>query len=122
METTFHRYKAILGSAMRARGLASQRVEVRLGPHPRTNAVVRVCAPAASAMSHMLREKLSQVQPRAITLDGRGDSTVRSGGAHGHRPTQMRWRDLTHGDDVRGGRTVAAAGVAGCAGRRRSEA
>ena len=26
-----HRYKAILGSAMRARGLASQRVEVRLG-------------------------------------------------------------------------------------------
>ena len=24
METTFHRYKAILGSAMRARGLASQ--------------------------------------------------------------------------------------------------
>ena len=31
METTFHRYKAILGSAMRARGLASQRVEVRLG-------------------------------------------------------------------------------------------
>ena len=31
METTFHHYKAILGSAMRARGLASQRVEVRLG-------------------------------------------------------------------------------------------
>ena len=31
METTFHRYKAILGSAMRARGLAPQRVEVRLG-------------------------------------------------------------------------------------------
>ena len=31
VETTFHRYKAILGSAMRARGLASQRVEVRLG-------------------------------------------------------------------------------------------
>ena len=31
VETTFHRYKAILGSAMRARGLAFQRVEVRLG-------------------------------------------------------------------------------------------
>ena len=31
VETTFHRYTAILGSAMRARGLASQRVEVRLG-------------------------------------------------------------------------------------------
>ena len=31
VETTFHRYKASLGSAMRARGLASQRVEVRLG-------------------------------------------------------------------------------------------
>ena len=31
VETTFHRYKALLGSAMRARGLASQRVEVRLG-------------------------------------------------------------------------------------------
>ena len=31
METTFHRYKTILGSAMRARRLASQRVEVRLG-------------------------------------------------------------------------------------------
>ena len=31
VETTFQRYKAILGSAMRARGLASQRVEVRLG-------------------------------------------------------------------------------------------
>ena len=31
VETTFHRYKTILGSAMRARGLASQRVEVRLG-------------------------------------------------------------------------------------------
>ena len=31
VETTCHRYKAILGSAMRARGLASQRVEVRLG-------------------------------------------------------------------------------------------
>ena len=31
VETTFHRDKAILGSAMRARGLASQRVEVRLG-------------------------------------------------------------------------------------------
>ena len=31
METTFQRYEAILGSAMRARGLASQRVEVRLG-------------------------------------------------------------------------------------------
>ena len=31
VETTFHRYKAILGSAMRARELASQRVEVRLG-------------------------------------------------------------------------------------------
>ena len=30
VETTFHRYKAILGSAMRARGLASQRVEVRV--------------------------------------------------------------------------------------------
>ena len=31
VETTFHRDKAILDSAMRARGLASQRVEVRLG-------------------------------------------------------------------------------------------
>ena len=30
-ETTFHRYKALLGSARRARGLASQRVEVRWG-------------------------------------------------------------------------------------------
>ena len=30
-ETTCHRDKALLGSAMRARGLASQRVEVRLG-------------------------------------------------------------------------------------------
>ena len=30
-ETTFHRDKALLGSAMRARGLASQRVEVRWG-------------------------------------------------------------------------------------------
>ena len=28
---TFHRYKTILGPAMRARGLASQRVEARLG-------------------------------------------------------------------------------------------
>ena len=32
-ETTFHRDKAILGSARRARGLASQRIEVRLGGH-----------------------------------------------------------------------------------------
>ena len=31
VETTFHRYKAILGSAMRARGLAAQRVEARIG-------------------------------------------------------------------------------------------
>ena len=31
VETTFHRYKAIVGPAMRARGLASQRVEARLG-------------------------------------------------------------------------------------------
>ena len=31
METTFHRYKAILGSAMRARGLASQRVDLHSG-------------------------------------------------------------------------------------------
>ena len=30
-ETTFHRYKAIVGSAMRARGLAAQRVEARIG-------------------------------------------------------------------------------------------
>ncbi len=30
-ETTFHRDKALLGSARRARGLASQRVEVRWG-------------------------------------------------------------------------------------------
>ena len=29
--TTFHRYKAIVGSAMRARGLAAQRVEARIG-------------------------------------------------------------------------------------------
>ena len=31
VETTFHRYKAILGPTMRARGLASQRVEARIG-------------------------------------------------------------------------------------------
>ena len=31
VETTFHRYKAIVGSAMRARGLAAQRGEVRIG-------------------------------------------------------------------------------------------
>ncbi len=31
VETTFHRYKAILGPAMRARGLAAQRVEARVG-------------------------------------------------------------------------------------------
>ena len=30
VETTFHRYKAIVGSAMRARGLAAQRVEARI--------------------------------------------------------------------------------------------
>ena len=31
VETTFHRYKAIVGPAMRAKGLASQRVEARIG-------------------------------------------------------------------------------------------
>ena len=31
VETTFHRYKVIVGPAMRARGLASQRVEARIG-------------------------------------------------------------------------------------------
>ena len=31
IETTFYRYKAIIGSSMRARGLASQRVEARIG-------------------------------------------------------------------------------------------
>ena len=31
VETTFHRYKAIVGSAMRARGSAAQRVEARIG-------------------------------------------------------------------------------------------
>ncbi len=31
VETTFYRYKIILGLAMRARGLASQRVEARIG-------------------------------------------------------------------------------------------
>ena len=31
VETTFHRYKAIVGSAMRARGLAAQRVEAKIG-------------------------------------------------------------------------------------------
>ncbi len=31
VETTFHRYKVIVGSAMRARGLAAQRVEARIG-------------------------------------------------------------------------------------------
>ncbi len=31
VETTFHRYKTIVGPAMRARGLASQRVEARIG-------------------------------------------------------------------------------------------
>ena len=31
IETTFYRYKTIIGSAMRARGLASQRVEARIG-------------------------------------------------------------------------------------------
>ncbi len=31
VETTFHRYKSIVGPAMRARGLASQRIEARVG-------------------------------------------------------------------------------------------
>ena len=31
VDTTFHRYKAIVGSAMRARGLAAQRVAARIG-------------------------------------------------------------------------------------------
>jgi len=31
VETTFYRYKTIVGSAMRARGLSSQRVEARIG-------------------------------------------------------------------------------------------
>jgi hypothetical protein len=31
VETTFHRYKSIVGHAMRGRGLASQRVEARIG-------------------------------------------------------------------------------------------
>ena len=31
VETTFYRYKTILGSAMRARELRSQRVEARIG-------------------------------------------------------------------------------------------
>ena len=31
VETTFHRYKTILDSTMRARGLAAQRVEARIG-------------------------------------------------------------------------------------------
>ena len=31
VETTFYRYKTLIGSAMRARGLASQRVEARIG-------------------------------------------------------------------------------------------
>ncbi len=31
VETTFHRYKSIVGPAMRARGLVSQRVEARIG-------------------------------------------------------------------------------------------
>ncbi len=31
VETTFYRYKIILGPAMRARGLASQRVEAKIG-------------------------------------------------------------------------------------------
>ena len=31
VETTFHRYKTIVGPAMRARGLASQRVEAKIG-------------------------------------------------------------------------------------------
>ncbi len=31
VETTFHRYKAIVGSAMKARGLSAQRVEARIG-------------------------------------------------------------------------------------------
>ncbi len=31
VETAFSRYKAIVGPAMRARGLASQRVEARIG-------------------------------------------------------------------------------------------
>ena len=31
VETAFYRYKAIVGSAMRARGLSSQRVEGRIG-------------------------------------------------------------------------------------------
>jgi len=31
VETAFYRYKTIVGSAMRARGLRSQRVEARIG-------------------------------------------------------------------------------------------
>ncbi len=31
VETTFHRYRTIVGPAMRARGVASQRVEARIG-------------------------------------------------------------------------------------------
>ncbi len=31
VETAFYRYKAIVGSAMRARGFRSQRVEARIG-------------------------------------------------------------------------------------------
>ena len=31
VETTFYRYKSIVGPAMRARGLVSQRVEARIG-------------------------------------------------------------------------------------------
>ncbi len=31
VETTFHRYKGIVGSVMKARGLAAQRVEARIG-------------------------------------------------------------------------------------------
>ena len=31
VETTFYRYKSIVGAVMRARGLVSQRVEARIG-------------------------------------------------------------------------------------------
>ena len=31
VETAFYRYKTIVGSAIRARGLSSQRVEARIG-------------------------------------------------------------------------------------------
>ena len=99
VETTFHRYKAILGSAMRARGLASQRVEVRLGckilnlrfPAPST------CSPAcgwhsprraarARRRSPAWRTPHRRETPRAYPPPAAVQSPVRGG-----RPSRRRY-------------------------------